>query len=97
MSNSLEVIHSSFLPLLLAYVVEHELEIFAWSSEIDLILSTIILVVQYLWDFLVYENISVDDVEHTLYLIKFSNRIDKSQRIEVIDAANLFNNKTSFD
>lgn len=66
MGNPLEIVHSSFLSLLLADVVKDKLKIFTWCSEINLVLSAIVLVIHYFWNFLINEDVSVNDVKHAL-------------------------------
>lgn len=66
MGDSLEIVHSPFLALLLADVVKDKLEIFAGRPKIDLVLSAIVLVIEDFRYFLVDEDVAVDDVEHAL-------------------------------
>ena len=64
--NPLKFVHPAFLSLLFTDVVKDKLKIFTRCPKIYLILSAIILVIQYFWNFLINENVPIDYVEHTL-------------------------------
>ena len=97
MRGYLELIQPSFLPFLLADVVKHELEVFGRRSEVDLILPAVELIIHDLWDLLVDEDKPIDDVEHAFESIKLALRVDETQRVEVVDAADLLDDKAALD
>lgn len=66
MRGYLKFIQPSFLPLLLADVVEHELEVFRRRSEVNLILPAVKLIIHDLRNPLIDKHKPIDDIEHAL-------------------------------
>ena len=92
-----ECIQPALLALLLTEVVEHELEVLAGGAEHDLVLATVELVVIYLYELVVDEDIAIDDVEHVpqVYVLVFGE--DQPHWVKVVDVAVLLNYETSLD
>lgn len=96
MRQSLKLIDPAFLSLL-AYIVEDKLEVLAWRSKANLVLSAIEFIIQYLRNALVDKDITIYDVEHALDFVELTNRVDETQRVKVVNAADLLYDKTPFN
>lgn len=93
--DSLEIIDSPFFAFFLADVIEHKLKIFTGSAKINLVFSAVVLIIKYLWYLLVDEDVAIYDVEHAPDFIEFSQRVNESQRVEMVNTAYFLNNETS--
>lgn len=82
-----EVVDSALFPLLLAQVVEDELEIFGGGAKDDLVGATLGLVVVDFDKVVVNEDVAVDDVEHTIELEVGIGGEDQPDGVEVVYAA----------
>lgn len=66
MSNSLKIVYSSFFAFLLANIIENKLKILRRSPKINLILSTVKLIVHDFNDLFINEDVAINYVKHIL-------------------------------
>ena len=78
MGRQLEVIQSPLLSLLIRNIIEDKLKVFIGSTKKYLVFPAVVLIINYLRDFIVHKDITIDDIEHILHFSVFGLGIDKA-------------------